>query len=255
MKKFTIFALLFALMLSLFGCSNTETSSVSPETDDNKDIFYSSNHSQKNQQESQYDAAMSAFDCGYYSLSAKRFYELGDYKNAKEMVNESKYQEAMDLFEKENFMSSFKLFSDLGEYKDSKELSEKLKSILSISSSTNSQSDISFLNGTYYCDNYDLPGKGFGQYLFINDGEVAFELESGYTPGNPVYYVYMVAEDFSEGGFDFSIKSKVGSWEEGWVAVHYDDGDIFIACCSENPYSTRFNGLYSKISDSTPPMQ
>ena len=37
MKKLTTFALLFALMLSLFGCSTTETSSVSPEINDSKD--------------------------------------------------------------------------------------------------------------------------------------------------------------------------------------------------------------------------
>ena len=77
--------------------------------------------------ESQYVKAMSLFESGSYDEATEAFINLGDYKDAIEMVSESQYVKAMSLFESGSYDEATEAFINLGDYKDAIEMTSELQ--------------------------------------------------------------------------------------------------------------------------------
>ncbi len=59
---------------------------------------------------------------GNYDSAYSTFYDLGSFKDSKEMLSETRYQEAVALRNAKDFDAANQIFKDLGAYKDSKDL-------------------------------------------------------------------------------------------------------------------------------------
>ncbi len=76
-------------------------------------------------QEVKYVQAEALFQQGDLALARTKFVQLGNYKDASDRVNECKYKQAEEFFQQEKFNEAQRIFRELGNYKDAPDRMEE----------------------------------------------------------------------------------------------------------------------------------
>lgn len=171
---------------------------------------------------------------GNFGVAKAAFEDLGDYRDAKEMVKEADYEEAFSLLDSENYKQAKRAFEKLGDYKDSETMITE----------TDYRNAIDLLNEEKYLDAYKLLDNIQG-YSDVNDilytledviywegvdlyeagkkisSKGYFEAIEGYSDSN--YYIQLINAQFQSGEKGYQALLELIGFEDAIEIIMTDE--------------------------------
>ena len=120
-----------------------------------------------------YEKAFDLLEKGNYSGARNAFIRLGEYKNSKEMITETDYWEAISVLDNENYFEAYPLLLDLQGYADVDEI-------------------LPFVKEAVYLEGVELYGRGRR-----NDARNRFKMTTGYMDTD--YYIQLIDAQINYG--------------------------------------------------------